>query len=38
MAVSSDRDPKELRQLIEEQILYRLERVPGSPRPRSAEA
>ena len=29
MAVSSDRDPKELRQLIEEQILYRLERVPG---------
>ncbi|MGH9324429.1 MAG: efflux RND transporter permease subunit, partial [Vicinamibacteria bacterium] len=29
MAVSSDRDPKELRQLIEDQILYRLERVPG---------
>jgi HAE1 family hydrophobic/amphiphilic exporter-1 len=29
MAVSSDREPKELRQLIEDQILYRLERVPG---------
>ena len=29
MAVSSDRDPKDLRQLIEDQILYRLERVPG---------
>jgi HAE1 family hydrophobic/amphiphilic exporter-1 len=29
MAVSSDRDPKELRGLIEDQILYRLERVPG---------
>ncbi len=29
MAVSSDRDPKDLRQLIDDQILYRLERVPG---------
>jgi hydrophobic/amphiphilic exporter-1 (mainly G- bacteria), HAE1 family len=29
MAVSSDRDPKDLRQFVEDQILYRLERVPG---------
>jgi HAE1 family hydrophobic/amphiphilic exporter-1 len=29
MAVSSDRPPKELRQFVEDQILYRLERVPG---------
>ncbi|HXV64860.1 MAG TPA: efflux RND transporter permease subunit [Vicinamibacteria bacterium] len=29
MAVSGDRDPKDLRQFIEDQILYRLERVPG---------
>ena len=29
MAVSGDRDPKELRTFVEDQILYRLERVPG---------
>jgi HAE1 family hydrophobic/amphiphilic exporter-1 len=29
MTVSSDRDPRELRQFVEDQILYRLERVPG---------
>ncbi len=29
MAVSGDRDPKELRTFVEDQVLYRLERVPG---------
>ena len=29
MAVAGDRDPRELRQFVEDQIQYRLERVPG---------
>jgi HAE1 family hydrophobic/amphiphilic exporter-1 len=29
MAVSADRDLRELRQFVEDQILYRIERVPG---------
>lgn len=29
MAVSGERDPRDLRQFVEDQILYRLERVPG---------
>ncbi len=29
MAVAGERDPRELRQFVEDQILYRLERVPG---------
>jgi HAE1 family hydrophobic/amphiphilic exporter-1 len=29
MAVSGDRDPRSLRQFVEDQILYRLEQVPG---------
>jgi HAE1 family hydrophobic/amphiphilic exporter-1 len=29
MAVAGERDPRDLRQFVEDQILYRLERVPG---------
>lgn len=29
MAVSGDRDPRSLRQFVEDQVLYRLEQVPG---------
>ena len=29
LAVSSDRDPRELRRFVEDQITYRIERVPG---------
>jgi len=29
MAIASDRDPRELRQFVEDQMQYRLERVPG---------